>query len=393
MPALPEYLKDLEYLLTEFPGDAVKETIAHREEATPHLLKGLEWAADNVDAIAEADDQYFLHVYAMYLLAQFREPRAFPAIVKLFRHPHHESITGDIDVLGLDRMLAATCDGRISALHSLAEDAKLEIFVRSAAIAALGVLMHNGELPRADVSAYIGELLGGKLVREQNFVWDSAIQICADFAMKEHREAIRSAYGDGLTDLQYASLERVEAELDFEPGTSPNVDWEEYSLIDDTAAELECWECFTNSEENWRDYAPENPALPIQRETPKVGRNDQCPCGSGEKYKKCCGRDGVAQSSASTRETPELTEDQKYRRAAMMQALDEQLESPDTPEVGQHLQRLIEEGFSEEDARELVATVLSFYIYHTMKGDTYTYADYVAELERLPDLRWDNEAE
>ncbi|GAI64020.1 unnamed protein product [marine sediment metagenome] len=22
---------------------------------------------------------------------------------------------------------------------------------------------------------------------------------------------------------------------------------------------------------------------------PKVGRNDLCPCGSGEKYKKCCG--------------------------------------------------------------------------------------------------------
>ena len=26
------------------------------------------------------------------------------------------------------------------------------------------------------------------------------------------------------------------------------------------------------------------------RETPKVGRNEPCPCGSGKKYKKCCGR-------------------------------------------------------------------------------------------------------
>ena len=23
---------------------------------------------------------------------------------------------------------------------------------------------------------------------------------------------------------------------------------------------------------------------------PKVGRNDQCPCGSGKKYKQCCGK-------------------------------------------------------------------------------------------------------
>jgi SEC-C motif-containing protein len=28
---------------------------------------------------------------------------------------------------------------------------------------------------------------------------------------------------------------------------------------------------------------------PVKREEPKVGRNDPCPCGSGQKYKKCCG--------------------------------------------------------------------------------------------------------
>jgi len=28
---------------------------------------------------------------------------------------------------------------------------------------------------------------------------------------------------------------------------------------------------------------------PVQREEPKVGRNDPCTCGSGKKYKKCCG--------------------------------------------------------------------------------------------------------
>ena len=28
---------------------------------------------------------------------------------------------------------------------------------------------------------------------------------------------------------------------------------------------------------------------PIVRESPKVNRNDPCPCGSGRKYKKCCG--------------------------------------------------------------------------------------------------------
>ncbi|MHC4166030.1 MAG: SEC-C metal-binding domain-containing protein, partial [Planctomycetota bacterium] len=29
----------------------------------------------------------------------------------------------------------------------------------------------------------------------------------------------------------------------------------------------------------------------IRLETPKVGRNEPCPCGSGKKYKKCCGKE------------------------------------------------------------------------------------------------------
>jgi len=35
---------------------------------------------------------------------------------------------------------------------------------------------------------------------------------------------------------------------------------------------------------------PTGPAQPFRRSKPKVGRNDPCPCGSGKKYKHCCGR-------------------------------------------------------------------------------------------------------
>ena len=32
------------------------------------------------------------------------------------------------------------------------------------------------------------------------------------------------------------------------------------------------------------------PSTPIKNEGPQVGRNDPCPCGSGKKYKQCCGK-------------------------------------------------------------------------------------------------------
>jgi preprotein translocase subunit SecA len=39
-----------------------------------------------------------------------------------------------------------------------------------------------------------------------------------------------------------------------------------------------------------RAGAGDQSARPVTREEEKVGRNDPCPCGSGQKYKKCCGR-------------------------------------------------------------------------------------------------------
>ena len=39
-------------------------------------------------------------------------------------------------------------------------------------------------------------------------------------------------------------------------------------------------------------YLDGEPLAPraYRREGPKLGRNEPCPCGSGKKYKKCCGR-------------------------------------------------------------------------------------------------------
>ncbi len=55
----------------------------------------------------------------------------------------------------------------------------------------------------------------------------------------------------------------------------------------------EQFESFETTAEPEEEEAPQIPAeLPItfRRSEPKVGRNDPCPCGSGKKYKKCCGQ-------------------------------------------------------------------------------------------------------
>jgi tetratricopeptide (TPR) repeat protein len=49
---------------------------------------------------------------------------------------------------------------------------------------------------------------------------------------------------------------------------------------------------FTDTLEHniFEEFFTSEPDVPFVRETPKVGRNAPCPCGSGKKYKHCCGK-------------------------------------------------------------------------------------------------------
>jgi hypothetical protein len=77
-----------------------------------------------------------------------------------------------------------------------------------------------------------------------------------------------------------------------------NPEWEDVDFLDyydavtireRQLAEADEW---GDLENNDLFTEPEDITLPetYVRPTPKVGRNDPCPCGSGKKYKKCCGQ-------------------------------------------------------------------------------------------------------
>ena len=53
--------------------------------------------------------------------------------------------------------------------------------------------------------------------------------------------------------------------------------------------ELPQWENIFTAEERRKLYKEQKASGTIVK-GPKIGRNDPCPCGSGKKYKKCCGR-------------------------------------------------------------------------------------------------------
>lgn len=64
-----------------------------------------------------------------------------------------------------------------------------------------------------------------------------------------------------------------------------------YNMVEAKAEwlyELEAWDNLLSPERRKELYREQKKSGTVYKEK-KVGRNDPCPCGSGKKYKKCCG--------------------------------------------------------------------------------------------------------
>ena len=114
---------------------AVEAAVARREEVTPELLRILEETIDRAAEIA-AEGDYMAHLYAMFLLAQFRETRAYPLVVRLASLPGDllDSLCGDFITESLGQVLASVCGGDLAGIQSLIENESADQWVRGAAL-------------------------------------------------------------------------------------------------------------------------------------------------------------------------------------------------------------------------------------------------------------------
>ena len=300
---IPEILKELEPDTGRFPMEAMRAAIEQREAITPELLRVLESVAAAPSEWAKRKDN-LLPVFAIFLLAQFRERPAYPLLVKIVSAPGETpfDLFGGTITEGLSQILASVYDGNPAPLHGLVESEQVNEFVRSAALNAFLVLEQTDQMPRETVLEYFSSLFHGKLQRTPSYAWSSLVCAVADLPAPELLEEVRQAYAEGLVDDTVADLAGIEQDM-----ASPKP-WrrDRQRVITDAIAEMEWWSSF-HPEDSWPKKMPKletpvpptaTPApppvsyvapKPLIRE-PKVGRNDPCPCGSGKKFKKCCGK-------------------------------------------------------------------------------------------------------
>jgi hypothetical protein len=279
-----------------FPVEAVRAAIEMRDEITPRLLQAIKDASLHVGEPRD-DGAYFLPLYSMYLLAQFREQSAYPLIIELCRLPREtlDDLLGDTLTEGLSRLIASVCDGNVTPIKSIVEDASVDEFVRGSALRSLAVLVYTGVIPRPDVIAYFAELFRGKLEKEYSHIWDVLASEAVDLYAKTLVDDISGAYEAGLLLPGYMQPREVNEAFAM-PEEKVLARSREHcrGLISDVVKEMGWWSCFKRKAETRKRFSqsqqlmrPDNQVFAV-RTAPKVGRNAPCPCGSGKKFKKCC---------------------------------------------------------------------------------------------------------
>jgi hypothetical protein len=292
----------------------------HREALTPELIAALDRvSADPAHYLKHQDE--CLHLFAIYLLAQFRETRALDAFLRFFSLSGEQALdlTGDMVTENGAAVLASVCGGDPAPLLRLIHDETVNEFVRGQAIDGLAVQCVWGERPRPDVIADLRALFSTLPKPGDANVWAHLVGAVNDFNAFELLPEVRQAFAENLVDDTVIGLEDIDPAAKREPRGYPTPSPEEEyrwfcerNAPIDAVNECSSWLCFRDDDENgeawddeddfdredWRDdiidlpppelaeYIPPQPYIA----PPKVGRNDPCPCGSGKKYKKCCGK-------------------------------------------------------------------------------------------------------
>jgi Protein of unknown function (DUF1186)/SEC-C motif len=297
-----EILHQFERATGKFARAAVEAAVARQEEITPELLRILEEAVDRAVQL-DAEGDYMAHLYAMFLLAQFRETRAYPLVVRFasLSGALLDSLCGDFITEDLGQVLASVSGGELAGIQSLIENEATDEWVRGAALSSLVTLVAAGQKTRDEIVSYFAALFRGKLVRKWSHVWDTLVSYSSDLYPEELLDDIEQAYEDGLVDPSYIGFDDVKRDIAMgkEHILARLRDNPHRRLVDDTVAEMGWWACFRESGQNGADspmevsektkLKPGIAASQIIRAKPKIGRNERCPCGSGKKYKKCCG--------------------------------------------------------------------------------------------------------
>ncbi len=298
----------LRELLALGPEIAVPELLTITNVTLDSFLKG-EFIDDDW-----WDSYFFFH--ALYLLHDLHAPESLDVYRRVLRldSDSTEFWFGDLLFEELPDLLARAGQTRLPELLAMLEDKEMLLQHRMVVSDAIARLARQQPELRPAISAFLQSYLRHIIAHA-----DQAKQLFpADADSLGY--ALEEYLGGLLADIQDANLRELEPEMqelhrmglvdEGMAGGADDINFREPYPLPPSPTIFTRYRLLRNNPDNYSPFHPDaagiarrraqqeaknaevRRALATQQLRPaltKIGRNDPCPCGSGKKYKKCCG--------------------------------------------------------------------------------------------------------
>lgn len=280
-----------------FPKEAMAAARAQRDVMAPIFVDVVERLGTQ-DRLEMDEGEITALIPIFHLLGEFQEQRAYRPLLKLLRQPTNtlDDLLGDAVTETSFRVVAGTFDGDLQPLFDFIEDTAADVFARSSMMDALVLIASLHPEKRAAISSYFRDFRRQCKEDDEDLLigWVEAIM---DLGLADMAPEITAAFEAGLIPSDYCAANEVLGDLKAaaESGRIAVNPRYESGLIADAIGELSKWHGYSDAylaKQKRHGTRKASRAMPwaetFMHETPPVGRNDPCPCGSGKKFKNCC---------------------------------------------------------------------------------------------------------
>lgn len=295
-----ELLAALEYAGEAPPPDLIRVCLAHQEALTPGLLALLEAGAD-VEWL-DSDPRWYRDIHAGLLLCAFREPAALPVFARRLREEDSDELVewfeyalpygyGPLAIPMLVDLLDVQDDYDYPSGVACQMLVYIALHYPEAQARVIAALRQH--LPPVDADGT--PLLTEAQRDDPPLLWTWIVSAFMDLRYDEDDARVKALFDADVLDVMvFGDWEAYRAA--FAPDAPLPWDAEHVYDIDE------------DYEERYEEYLgliqraptaplylppifpPASDEVTFVHTAPKVGRNDPCPCGSGKKYKHCCGK-------------------------------------------------------------------------------------------------------
>ncbi len=253
--------------------EAVDAILKRGPELAPALVRILE-----DDAVWEDEESAagWAVIHAAYLLASLRLPGSLDVLLKAVERALDTEL--ELIVEAAPHLFAAYGPAALPTLQAAAADVDRDPYARVFANEAVALIAWTHPEARAGALDLLRASVDNPACDQEVRAFAAAELL--DFALPEDRRRIAAAADDDIL-----SEESIDATYEKGPEPRELFDW--MTFYD--PEEIERRQTEEPAGEEVEEEPQEAPPPPLQPGSP-AGRNDPCPCGSGKKYKKCCGR-------------------------------------------------------------------------------------------------------